>query len=232
VDLDEIRKENVKMLFCFTQMLQRSSFFVLFATVALTVLGMPAIGFQVPSSWGGEWTTADAPKFSFDYPASFEIRKDDGEDGSTMITAKESGSVRGVMVLFLPGLENKPNTFSQCATADDVLTMYYRKVFEPMDTGTNQYPYTKVSHDAFVPGKKGGESTTISITHVEAYQNPQTIQVYLNVVPRKGGFYVVSFSHPSDSWQVGETARRKFLDSIAFKAPPLPANGYCNYLGQ
>jgi hypothetical protein len=177
------------------------------------------------------WAAADDSNFSFEYPDNWQAKRN-AVEGFSEITITDSSGTPRLAVSFDPEFTNQKGILNQCASVDEFLTKIYETRFAPYATGTGQYPYTTVTHDDFKPGQLGGKSTYVTITHVEAYQKPLSVNYYLNAVPRSGGIYLVSWGHPSEPMSVSEPFRQRFLQSIKFKAPPLSSNSYCNYLGK
>lgn len=206
------------------------------AIVALIILGSVGSGSQasyirVASGQNNQWEQIDRPDFSFSYPAGWRIT----EFSDSTYSGAKANDVTGrqeMGILFRRGFNNSPDILNQCASVDKILDSYYQDNFSRFATGTNQYPYTTVTHDDFKPGLLGGKSTWVSIVHVEAYKNPVTIETWVNAVPRATGIYIVSYQHPSEPMQVSEPLRQAFAKSIVFKAKPLDRKAYCNYLGQ
>lgn len=189
-------------------------------------------GHGVAYAQQNQWLGFDSPDFSFQYPAGWALDKGVDANGNSRAQADDANNWYSIGVAFTPGFVNKADTFNQCASVDAYLNDVYKNSFEPLATGTGQYPYTTVTRDDFKPGWLGGKSVYITIVHVEKWQKPVSLIVYINAIPRQGGLYTVSFKHPSEAMGNSEPFRQAFFRSIMFKSPALERNAYCNYLGK
>jgi len=183
---------------------------------------------QFAPTQDGAWQTYNAPDYSFQYPLSWKLQTNPARNEAWA----QDNVGRTVSVRFVAGAQNRADTFNQCASEDEMLTQIYKADYEWRETSKAQYPYTSVTHDNYMYGFLGGKETWVSITHVEAWNKPASVQVWINVVPRAGGMYVVTYTHPSESMEVSEPLRKTFAKSIVFKSGPLDKKAYCNYLGQ
>ena len=183
---------------------------------------------SAPSGQGGAWKTYANADFSISYPgawrASTEARK--------FTTVDPGDARRFISIEFRPGFENKPGILNQCASTDQLLQWIYETVYYSRDSGNRQYPFHAVTKDDSQPGWLGGRATTVTDVYQEKWQPPSTQVVYLEVVPRAGGAYVVTDSRPSEAMGVHEPFRRRVFDSIILKSGPLSGKAYCNYLGR
>jgi hypothetical protein len=179
-----------------------------------------------------EFTTKNTPAFSFAYPRSWTLSGSSNVDGTIAFTARSTSDQFGmVSAEFIPGLINKPGPLNQCQTVDEVLTAFYEKHWAVLDTGRNKYPYVSVTHDAFMPGRLGGEETFVSINYQEAYKNPSGATVYLTAIPRKSGMYVFAIGYMDTIPNVKEWLSA-FQSHFVMTDSPLGSKDYCNYLGK
>ena len=197
-----------------------------FVTLLALALFSPLVAMQ-----SSNWTSLDRQSFTFLYPPGWQVQEE-SKNSFDSDYVNDPASPRMVGMMFHRGVENHPNLLNQCAGVDEYIDHFYQATFAPMATGTHQYPYTTVTHDDYKPGWMGGRSTWITVVHVEAYQPPATVEYWVNVVPRQGGFYTIVYRHPSEPMQISESFRQRFLQGIVLKAPPLGKDAYCNYLGK
>jgi hypothetical protein len=189
--------------------------------------GTPQTPQQAPlASQSAAWKSYENADFSISYPAIWRVSTENRKFSAT----DPSDERRSVSIEWRPGVENKSGILNQCASIDELLTWFYKTNYEQLDSGRRQYPFTSVTHDDFQPGRLGGRSTNVSIVYQAAYQLPVTRLVNVQVVPRAGGAYIVTDSHPSEPNH--EPFRLSVFNSIVFKAGALDGKAYCNYLGQ
>lgn len=174
------------------------------------------------------WKMYQSRDFSISYPGNWTVSTETQKFTAT--DPLDTG--RSISIEWRPGVENKRGILNQCASIDELLTWFYKRNYESLDSGRRQYPFTSVTHDDFQPGRLGGQSTNVSIVYQAAYQLPVTRLVNVQVVPRAGGAYIVTDSHRSEPMQVHEPFRLSVFKSIVFKSQPLDGKAYCNYLGR
>lgn len=180
------------------------------------------------SCQAGQSSNYDGPKFSFQYPANWKIRT----NGERFASAKSpADDITHVGVEFFPGMVNQPGTLVQCATVDKALIGYYEAnwaIYAKSDP-SNAMNRTTVTYDQLGPGTLGGRSMWISVVTTAPGQIVDSVQAWINVVPRKDGFYVVSMSHPSGPMETWEPIRQGFLKSVRLKRERLGNTDYCSY---
>jgi hypothetical protein len=92
------------------------------------------------------WETAKRQYYTFSYPGSWQVTDGTLEDRLTTI-ATEPEKQHQVMVSFLPGFVNHPDTSRQCAGVDDYLLNYIYTDWESLATSSDHNPYITVTDD-------------------------------------------------------------------------------------
>ena len=194
-----------------------------------TAIALMSTVLQTPAqTQDGMWQTYDSADFSFQYPSSWQVYS----DSKARVAGATDSETHGVDIRFVAGAQNKADTFSQCASEDQLLDFIYKTQYETKATSTDHYPFTSVTHDDYKPGFLGGRSTTVSVVYQEAYKNPLGQLHLIEVVPRAGGMYIITYWHIGEPMEVSEPLRRRFARSVVLKSGKLDKNAYCNYLGK
>lgn len=189
----------------------------------------PAPTPTVPTGWG----TAKRQYYTFSYPGSWQLADGTLEDRLTTTTT-ESQPLHQIMVSFLPGFVNHPDTFRQCAGVDDYLLNYIKTDWESLETSSDQSPYITVSYDRSPqPSLLGGESTTVTVA-VQAHigELPAYTEVWLDAIPRKDGLYLIYYLYPGVEGGTAQQFIQEFTNAFVFGSKPLASDAPCNYLGQ